>query len=175
MREAGDGVEKRVNVVTQAEQHSNSHGKAGCAVDEHTDEDGLGHHNRRVVRFLGHVEGGVGADKGKDVANHADHEGQALRRPVTRVQEAGEDGVRISMGRQDDERDENSEEAQDVQDQNQTLELGQRRGHDGVDEDGEQYDGPVEQGAVPRLRRVVIVCGRHGDHALEHVACQEAA
>ncbi|KAG8406833.1 hypothetical protein J3459_018631 [Metarhizium acridum] len=79
------------------------------------------------------------------------------------------------MGRQDDERDENSEEAQDVQDQNQALELGQRRGHDGVDEDGEQDDGPVEQGAVPRLRCVVVVCGRHGDHTPEHVACQEAA
>lgn len=173
MGETGDRPQKRLNVVTHAEQDGEGHGETGRAVDEHTDQDGLGYHDRWVMCLLGHVERSICTNKGKDVTNHADHKGQSLRRPQAVICKRSKDGFSVSMRRQDDKRNENSKESQNVKNQNQTLEFGKSRRNNGVDKDGEEDDGPVKQSSMPRLRRVGVICCRHANHAHEHVASEE--
>lgn len=82
----------------------------------------------------------VGADKGKGVAHHVDHKGQAVGSKASVVDKRGEDVVGAVVRAEDDERDQDGKEADDMQDQDQALELGQRGADQDVDKDGKQKD-----------------------------------
>lgn len=92
---------------------------------------------------------GVGANKGKDIAHHSNHEGQSLRWPGTVVDESRKDFLGISMRAQSDEGNQDGKETQNVKDQDETLKLGQRRAGKSVDEHGKDEDGPEQQRSLP--------------------------
>lgn len=77
------------------------------------------------------------------------------------------------MGAKGHEGDEDAKEADNVQYQDHALNLGQQGADDGVDQDGDEDDGPDNQGALPGLAVVL----RHGeaDEPLQHAAGQVGA
>lgn len=108
------------------------------------------------------MKGSISADKGKGIAHHADHEGHAIRRPTAIVHKSTENIRSSSMRSKSDERDKNGEETKDVQDQDETLKLGQHRADEGVDEDSKQEDCPEQKRSLPQLRfEGFVVHGRH--------------
>lgn len=88
------------------------------------------------------MKGSIGADKGKSIAHHADHEGHTVCRPTTIVDKGAENIRSGSMRSKSDERDENGEETKDVKDQDETLKFGQHRADESVDKDSKQENSP---------------------------------
>lgn len=118
------------------------------------------------------MEGGVNANESENVADHADHEGETLRGKVASVLEGREDILGVTMGSEDDHGNKNREEAENVQNEDEALKLGERRADDGIDEDGKENDGPEEQSSLPRLR-LVAGTNSHRDETLNHGSCEE--
>lgn len=114
------------------------------------------------------MKGSVSADKGKGIAHHADHERDTIGRPTAIVHKSAENIRSGSMRSKSDERDKNGEETKDVQDQDESLKLGQHGADEGVDKDGKQEDCPKEKCTLPQLRfeRLVV----HGRHSQDHVS-----
>ncbi|KAK8140836.1 hypothetical protein G3M48_001669 [Beauveria asiatica] len=125
------------------------------------------HRHGRKRDYTGHT------GKGKDEPQEADKEGKPLRGPAALVAKRGKDGRRIALRAKGQERDEDAKEADNVQDENHALNLGQQRADDGVDEDGDEHHGPDNQRALPRLP--VVLGPGEADEALQHAAGQVRA
>lgn len=89
-----------------------------------------------------YVESGVGAHKGEGITHHTNHERHAVGRPTTIVNKSGEHIRSTSMRSKGNKRDKNGEETQNVEDQDESLKLGQYGADEGIDEDSEQEDSP---------------------------------
>lgn len=148
--------------VGECEQRGQDHGEAEGAVEGEAGEDGSGDHDGRVADFFGHlhssarypetaidamgdgayVNGGIGAHKRKHAADDADEERQTLRLPMAAVDKGREDKLGRVMITHVDEWDQHCEEAQQVDDEDDALELGQQAADSNVDHDAERDDGP---------------------------------
>jgi hypothetical protein len=95
------------------------------------------------------VHCGITSHKGKYRADQANKERQPLGRPATLIDKLGEDVLGGANVRQRDERDEDGEEAENVDHKNKSLKLGKDIATDHVDTDGEGDDGPEVQGRMP--------------------------
>lgn len=82
-----------------------------------------------------YMNGAVGTQHRKDVADKPDEEGQALSGPATFIQEKSEDVGRRGMWSHIYKRNKNSEESKNMEDQDQSFQSGQKAADDRVDED----------------------------------------
>lgn len=71
--------------VPEAEEGGDHHREADATVDQHARADGAGDAEGGVLDFFRHVDAGVGADEGGDVAQESNAIGKALRGPAPLV------------------------------------------------------------------------------------------
>lgn len=123
--------------------------------------------------FETYVESGIGSNEGKGIAHHTNHERDAICRPSTVVNKCTKDIRRRRMRSKSNKRDQDGKETENVQDQDQSLKLGQHRTDEGVDEDGKPKDGPEQQCSLPKLRLEVGIIERR--HSQDHVSREQGA
>lgn len=115
----------------------------------------------------------IATNERKYAAHDTDAERQTLGVPCTHVEECGKDFLSITFGTQNQERNENSEEAEDVQHQQSAFELRQEPSSCYIDEDAEQNDHPVEQGDMPVLGDIGVWLAEDQE-ALDQSTSEEA-
>lgn len=93
--------------------------------------------------------------KRKNTSYQPHKERQTLRRPSPLIKPLSEDDLRGAYIGERNERDQRTEEAQDMDDQNHALEFGQHRAADGINAESEGSQGPEVEGRVPAVGDVV--------------------
>lgn len=119
---------------------------------------------------IGTAGGKTRTCKRKHTAHDAHEAGQGLGGPVAAVVERGKDIPRVPVVAKGPQRDDDGKEADDVDDEQHALELGEVSAQHRVAQHGEHDDRPQHQGALVRLRRVAGVV--EGDQALDHGAAE---
>lgn len=125
------------------------------------------------VKFETYVESSVSSNEGKGITHHTNHERDAVSRPSTVVDKGTKDIRRRRMRSKSNKRDQDGKETENVEDQDQSLKLGQHRTDEGVDEDSEPKDSPEQQCSLPKLRLEVGVIERR--HSQDHVSREQGA
>lgn len=158
--------------VAQAETKGDGHDKAQGAVDRGRPHDGFGKRERRISNLLRHVHGRVGAQQGVDGCQQADHERHAVGGPPAQVGDGAKD-VRGGEPRgQNPQRNEDGEEADQVQNQHQAFDHGKFFGEEGVENDAESGNRDDQERSVPALKVIVDIVEH--DQALDDGADDEA-
>ena len=112
------------------------------------------------------MNGAVGSEKSKHVTEKPHEEGESVGRPVSTIDKGLEHLRWLCMRPKNNKGEQYSEEAEDVENQNQSLKFREQAADNRVDGDTEQDDSPEEHDAMPGVRLV----GRIGknDQALCH-------
>jgi len=114
----------------------------------------VGNNGGGIFDLLTHVDGAIGADEGEDGCDEADEEGSA-RVVATEGEVGGKDVFGVTMGSKVGKSDEDTEEANDVENEDCAFNLGKLGCEVGVEEEGEEGDGAKQEGTVPSLK---VVC-----------------
>ena len=96
----------------------------------------------------------VGPKQGVDWSEEADHEGKTSRGPATKIGDGAKDIRGSQAWGEDPKRDENCEEAQDVDDKDYTFDHREFAGEERVEQDAKSDNGNHQKGAVPPFENI---------------------
>lgn len=96
--------------------------KAHRAIHQNSDQHHLRHVQRCIPYFLGHMYSRIGTNEGSNSCDLAHYKSNPDTRPASKVAEVSEDLISWSHRSQDPEWDTDSEEANEEEDQDRTLE-----------------------------------------------------
>lgn len=110
------------------------------------------------------MESTINTHKSKHIAHQANEKGDALVaaliRPSGQRNKRSKDLFGAVLGwRQVDDGDQDAKEADNVQDQDEALKLGEQRADPSIDDDTKDHRGPKQQHRLVRLRLVRVWVG----------------
>jgi hypothetical protein len=183
------GIYEVFRVGTDIEHEGDGSSETQDVVDDGGREHGTRKDVARIAEFFGQVHGGVGTQVGGGRADlssnvsanvrmrhrqlyfivttyNTDECGQSNAAPVVAILEGGEDLLGWRAGTHDPQNDEESEEAEDVQDDGQTFQNGQFADSKCVEGDGAGDHGHGQESAVPTLGDITRVADGDQGHDL---------
>lgn len=104
-----------------------------------------------------HVHGAIRCDHRVHRPRHPDQYRKPQGRPPAVVLELGEDDLSRGSGSHDPQRDDDSKEADEMQDQHEDLDLRELFRKEDVQTDGYRRDGDDEESSMPALERIAGV------------------
>lgn len=120
-----------------------------------------------------YMNSGIAPHKREYIAHDANAERKPLRLPSAKVCKGVKHILRICVFAEKRQREDDTKEAENMDDERQALELGEesRKGH--IDYGDEGQDSPQDQGAVPRLGALSVLGMGQADDALDLGAGQQ--
>lgn len=116
---------------------------------------------------------GYHTNKRQIATDKANKECKSVAVPSRLVDKFFKNEVDRAFGGKNHQWNQDGEEAQSMQDQDHSLDLGQKSGCDRIDKDTDQQCSPHQQGAVPSL--IVVVGIVEHEKALNHGSTEEDA